>query len=82
MPQNGSANAALLGADMEIYNQLNKEKAAEFFYNSVKKVELNSENSEKNSARFNVCIAAQALNEKELTSISLILKSDLPNDLV
>lgn len=77
-----SANAALLGADMEIYNQLNKEKAAEFFYNSVKKAELNSENSEKNSARFNVCIAAQALNEKKLTSISLILKSDLPNDLL
>lgn len=75
-------SAAMLGADMEVYNLIDGGKAAEMFFNSVKKTGLNAEDTAKNSARFNGSIAAQALNENKLNSVSLILKSDLPSDLI
>lgn len=76
--KNGIKN---FSTDEAIYNSINKDKTAELFFYSVKSKALSADGEDAN-IRFTTCIAAQTLNENKLTSVSLILKSDLPADLL
>lgn len=70
-----------LSVNEEVYNLIDKDKAVELFFNSVKENALSSDGEVVN-ARFATCIAIQALNESKLTSAELILKTNLPADLI